>query len=167
MFLPISKPIIRRLVLTMKKLLISLSLLVPSVAFSCPSLDGTWTSSIQKFELFNKKWANIEDKAWSFMTQTQGHEVIEFNDMKEMIIVTPKIEIKVGDRSMKVPAKREQINFDVLGCTDKSIVLKYERAGKARISKLHFDNNNTFWEYMGVSGSDGNSHIREYYTKTK
>ena len=53
--------------------------MIPSLGFCCPSLEGTWTSSIQKFESFNKKWANIDDKAWSFMTQTQGHETIVFN----------------------------------------------------------------------------------------
>lgn len=68
---------------------------------------------------------------------------------------------------MKQPPKEEQINFDTLGCTNKSIFLKYQRYGKTQISQLHFDNDNTYWQYMGALGSDGNSHIREYYIKTK
>jgi hypothetical protein len=151
----------------MKKLLICLPFIIPSVGFCCPSFEGTWSSSIQKFESFNKKWANIDDKAWSYMTQTQGHEVIVFNNMKEMVISTPEIEIKMGERKMKFAAKKEQINFSILGCTDNSIVLQYERYGKAQISQLQFENANTYWEYMGDPGSDGNSHIREYYTKAK
>ena len=149
----------------MKKLLIGLSFMIPSVGFCCPSLEGTWSSSIQKFESFNKRWANIDDKAWSFMTQTQGHEVVVFNNMKGMLIATPEIEVKMGERKMKLPSKEEQIDFNILGCTDKSIVLEYERYGKAQISQLHFEDDNTYWEYMGTSDSDGNSHIREYYTK--
>lgn len=141
--------------------------MIPSIGFGCPLLEGTWLSSIQKFESFNKKWANIDDKPWSFMTQTQGHEVIIFNNMKQMFISTPEIEIKMGARKIKLPPKKEKINFNILGCTDKSVVLKYERYDKAQISELHFENDNTYWEYMGSSDADGNSHLREYYTKIK
>jgi hypothetical protein len=151
----------------MKKILVCLSFMIPSVAFCCPSLEGTWSSSLEKFESFNVKWANVEDKPWSYMSQTQGYETIIFNSNNEMLISTPAIEVKIGEKVMKMPSKSEQISFDVLGCTDKDIVLKYERYGKVRISQLHFDNADTYWEYMGVSGRDGNSHIREYYTKTK
>jgi len=150
----------------MIKILIGLSFMVPSVAFSCPSLEGTWSSSLEKFESFNQKWARVDDKAWAFMSQTQGHETIIFNE-KEMLISTPEIVVKVGDKSMKLPAKDEQVTIKVLGCTDNSIVLKYERYGEEHISQLQFENTNTYWEYMGSSGSDGNSHIREYYIKTK
>ncbi len=109
--------------------------MIPSVGFCCPSLEGTWSSSIQKFETFNKRWANVDNKAWSFMVQTQGHEVIMFKGNTEMIIVTPEIEIKIGDRKIKRQSKEERINIDILGCTDKSIVLKYERNGKVKINQ--------------------------------
>ncbi|WP_197411223.1 hypothetical protein [Colwellia sp. TT2012] len=119
----------------MKTILICLSFMIPSVGFCCPSLEGTWSSSIQKFETFNKRWANVDNKAWSFMVQTQGHEVIMFKGNTEMIIVTPEIEIKIGDRKIKRQSKEERINIDILGCTDKSIVLKYERNGKVKINQ--------------------------------
>ncbi len=141
--------------------------MIPSIGFCCPSLEGTWSSSLEKFQGFNKQWANVNNNAWSFMIQTQGHEEITFNGNTEMIIVTPKIDIKMGDKKITQPPKKEHISIDVLGCTDKSIVLKYERSGKIKISQLHFENEDVFWEYMGVAGRDGNSHIREYYTKTK
>lgn len=144
-----------------------MSFLLPNVAFSCPSLQGSWSSSLEKFESFNKKWANVDNSAWSFMEQTQGHEIITFNSSTEMLVVTPEIEVKLGEKTMKLPAKEERINFSVLGCTQQSIVLQYQRYGKAQISQLHFENDNTYWQYMGAAGSDGNSHIREYYTKTK
>ncbi|WP_227006681.1 hypothetical protein [Shewanella donghaensis] len=150
-----------------KKSLISLFFMIPSVAFSCPSLEGTWSSSLEKFDSFNKKWAKIDKKAWSFMSQTQGFETITFKSNKEMFISTPVIEVKMGDKTMKLPSKEEQISINVLGCTDKSIVLKYDRYGKKHISQLQFEDDKTYWEYMGTAGSDGNSHIREYYTKTK
>ena len=73
--------------------------------------------------------------------------------------------MKIGEKAMKLPANEENIGFNVLGCTDNSIVLKYERNGQTKISQLHFENENTYWEYMGVAGKDGNSHIREYYTR--
>ncbi|NOU51441.1 hypothetical protein HG263_12965 [Pseudoalteromonas sp. JBTF-M23] len=151
----------------MKKLVICFSLMIPSIGFCCPSLEGTWQSSIQKFELFNKKWANVGDKAWSFMIQTQGYEVIEFNNANKMHISTPEIEVKMGEKKMKLPAKEEHIKFDILGCTHQSIVLKYERYGKAQLTQLHFEKDNTYWEYMGTSDGDGNSHVREYYNKVK
>jgi len=151
----------------MKKILICLSLMIPSVAFSCPLLEGPWSSSKEKFEAFNKRWANVDSKAWSFMVQTQGHEVITFRDNTKMIIVTPELELKMGDRTIKQPPKEERINIEVLGCTDKSIVLKYKRNDKVKISQLHFENDDTFWEYMGGAGKSGNGHIREYYTKTR
>ncbi|NQZ80884.1 MAG: hypothetical protein HRT52_07690 [Colwellia sp.] len=151
----------------MKKLLIGLSFMIPSVAFCCPSLEGTWSSSLEKFESFNKKWANIDKRAWSYMSQTQGYETIIFKDNKQMFVSTPEIAMKMGDKVMQLPSKEEQISFNVLGCTDNSIVLKYNRYGKTHISHLQFENDNTYWEYMGTSDSDGNSHIREYYTKTK
>ncbi|WDE07589.1 hypothetical protein SG34_012280 [Thalassomonas viridans] len=151
----------------MKKIFIFLPFLAPDIAFSCPSLQGTWLSSLEKFESFNNRWANIDDRAWSFMEQTQGHEIIKFNDNNEMLVSTPEIEVKVGEKTMKLPPNEERINFSVLGCTDKSIALKYQRYGKMRISQLHFENDNTYWEYMGTSASDGNSHIREYYVKAE
>ena len=151
----------------MKKLLICFYFIIPSVGFCCPLLEGTWTSSLQKFESFNKKWANIDKKAWSFMIQTQGQEVIEFNNSNEMLISTPEIEIKMREKTIKLPKTTEKIKFNILGCTNQSIVLKYDRYGQAQITQLHFDDSSTYWEYMGVSGSDGNSHIREYFTKTK
>ncbi len=141
--------------------------MIPNVGLCCPVLDGTWSSSIEDFKTFNKRWANIDDKAWSFMMQTQGHENITFKNNKEMIIVTPEIVIKMGDKEMKRPPKEERININILGCTDKSIILKYERNGKAKISQFHFEGKGTFWEYMGVAGRGGNSHIREYYTKIR
>jgi hypothetical protein len=149
----------------MKKILICLSFIVPNVAFGCPSLEGTWSSSIEKFETFNKRWANIDNKAWSFMLQTQGHEVITFKSNTMMIIATPELELKMGERKIKRAPKEERININVLGCTDKNVVLKYERNGEVKISQLHFENDDTFWEYMGVAGRSGNGHIREYYTK--
>ena len=141
--------------------------MIPSVGLCCPALEGTSSSSIEKFETFNKRWANVDKKAWSFMVQTQGHEVITFKSNKEMIIATPEIELNIGDKIIKRPSKEERINIDILGCTDKNIVLKYERNGKVKISQFHFENENTFWEYMGVAGRGGNGHIREYYTKAR
>lgn len=141
-------------------------LAIPSAAFCCPSIEGTWLSSLEKFETFNSKRAKIDDKAWTFMSQTQGYESITFNK-KHMFISTPEIAVKIGGKSMKLPAKEEKIGFTVLGCTDKSIVLKYQRYGKTHISQLQFENDETYWEYMGAPDSDGNSHIREYYTKAK
>ncbi|WP_102798843.1 hypothetical protein [Bowmanella denitrificans] len=151
----------------MKRVLMCLSVMIPSVGYCCPSLDGTWTSSIEKFESFNKKWANIEDKAWSFMIQTQGIEVIKYNGENKMSINSPEIEIKVGEKKMKRPPSEERITFNVLGCTSKSIAMQYERYGEKKISQLHFENEDTYWVYMGSAGTDGNSHIREYYTRNK
>lgn len=141
--------------------------MIPTVGYCCPSLEGTWSSSIEQFMNFNERWANVDEKAWSFMVQTQGHENITFKNNKEMIIVTPDFEINLGGKKIKVPAKEERININVLGCTDSNIVLKYERNGSEKISQLHFEDNGGFWEYMGVAGRDGNSHIREYYSKNK
>jgi len=141
--------------------------MIPNVAFSCPLLEGSWLSSAENFEAFNKRWANVDSQAWSFMVQTQGHEVITFKGNTKMIIVTPELEIKMGDRKIKRPPKEERIDIEVLGCTDENIVLKYERNDEVKISQLHFENDDTFWEYMGVAGRSGNGHIREYYTKMR
>ncbi len=151
----------------MKKVVIGLSLLIPSIGFACPSLDGTWSSSKEKFVEFNKRWANVESKAWNFMIQTQGMETIEFKASGNMEISTPEIELVMGEKTIKRPASKEQIKFSVLGCNANSIVLKYERNGKARISHYKFENENTYWEYMGSPGRSGNGHIREYYTKNQ
>ena len=65
--------------------------MMPSIGFCCPALEGTWSSSSEKFEFFNKRWANVDEKAWSFMTQTQGHEVIMFKNKNNMLIVALKL----------------------------------------------------------------------------
>jgi hypothetical protein len=151
----------------MKKILIGLSLIISSVTVACPSLDGKWLSSLEKFDQFNKRWANVDSKAWSFMLQTQGHELIEYKSSKEMVISSPEIEIKIGDKKMMRPSSEEHMNFNVLGCTENNIVLKYEQNDKVQISTLYFENKDTYWVYMGKVGSDGNSHIREYYMRNK
>ncbi len=151
----------------MKKTLLLLSVIVPSIGYCCPSLEGTWSSSLEKFASFNKQWANVENKPWSYMTQTQGHESINFTGKNEMVISSPATAIKMGNRTIEHPASEERITFDILGCTEKSIALQYKRYGKTEISQLHFENENTYWIYMGAAGSDGNSHIREYYTKSQ
>lgn len=131
------------------------------------TIDGTWTSSLEKFESFNKQWANVEDKAWSFMVQTQGMEVIKYKENSEMVVNFPEIQLKMGDKKMKRPSSEEHINFNILGCTSKSVAIQYERHEKTEISQLHFEGEDTYWVYMGVSGAGGNSHIREYYTRNK
>jgi hypothetical protein len=151
----------------MKKILIGLSLVISTVTFACPSLDGKWLSSFEKFDQFNKRWANVDAKAWSFMVQTQGRELIEYKNNNEMIFTSPEIEIKIGDNTMKRPPSEETVKFNTLGCTEKNIVLKYERNGEAHLSTLNFENKDTYWVYMGKVGSSGNSHIREYYTRNK
>lgn len=151
----------------MKKILLLLTFMIPNIAYCCPSLDGTWTSSLEKFESFNKKWANVGAKPWSFMIQTQGLEVIKFTADNEMFISSPEVELKMGERKMKLPSSEERVKFDILGCTNNSIVLKYERNGKVGVSELHFENDDSYWVYMGRAGADGNSHIREYYTRNK
>jgi len=151
----------------MKKIFIYLSLIIPSVTLACPSLDGKWLSSLEKFNQFNMRWANVDTRAWSFMVQTQGRELIEYKNSNEMVISFPEIEIKIGDKKMERPASKELVNFNILGCSEKNIVLKYERNGKTHLSNLHFENKDTYWVYMGKVGSDGNSHIREYYTRNK
>jgi len=149
----------------MKRILMCLPFVFPSVSYCCPSLNGTWTSSLEKFESFNKQWAKVEDKAWSYMLQTQGLEIINFNGKNEMTVSFPGIELKMGDKQMKRPPSQEHITYNVLGCTSKSIALQYERYGEKKISQLHFENDDTYWVYMGAAGADGNSHIREYYTR--
>ena len=151
----------------MNKVLICLIFMVPSIGFCCPMLDGTWSSSLEKFESFNQRWAKVDNKPWIYMLQTQGLEVIKFKDNNKMVISFPEIELKMGDRKMKRPSSEQQIQFEVLACTDNSIVLQYERNGHLQISQLHFENDDTYWVYMGAADSDGNSHIREYYTRNK
>jgi hypothetical protein len=148
-----------------KQLLIALSLLVPCIGYTCPTLDGTWTSSKEKFVEFNKRWANVESKAWNFMIQTQGIETIEFKASGNMIIDTPEVELVMGKNKIKRPSSKEQTTYKILGCNSNSIVLEYQRNGKTQISHLQFDNDNTYWEYMGKPGRSGNGHIREYYTR--
>jgi hypothetical protein len=149
----------------MKKILIFMCVVASNVAIACPSLDGKWISSLEKFDQFNKRWANVDTKAWSFMVQTQGHERIEYMGNKEMVVRSPEIELKIGENKMQRPSSEEHINFDILACTDKNIVMKYVRYGAVQISTLHFENKDTYWVYMGTADSDGNSHIREYYTR--
>lgn len=150
----------------MKRILMFLLLVIPNIGFCCPSLDGTWTSSLTKFLAFNTQWANVKDNAWSYMIQTQGVEVVKFNEKNEMIVNFPDIELNMGDKKMKRPASEEHITFSILGCTTKSIAIQYERYGEKQISQLHFESDDTYWVYMGRTGADGNSHIREYYTRS-
>lgn len=149
----------------MKKVVVALSLLIPSIGFTCPSLDGKWSSSKEKFVEFNKRWVNVESKAWSFMIQTQGIETIEFKSSGIMVISTPEVELVMGNKKIKRPESKEKINFSILGCNASSIVLKYERNEKTQISYIQFENDSTYWEYMGKPGRSGNGHIREYYTR--
>lgn len=151
----------------MKKVAICLSLLFPSVGFACPSIEGTWVSSLEKFESFNQQWANVEDKPWSFMIQTQGREIISYRDNAEMVIDSPETELEVGDKTITRPSSLERVPFSLLGCTENSVALQYERYGKKEISQLHFENDDLYWVYMGAAGADGNSHIREYYSRQK
>jgi len=151
----------------MKKILLFLTFMIPNIAYCCPSLAGTWTSSLDKFESFNKKWANVDPKPWSYMIQTQGLEVIKFTANNEMLISSPEVDLKIGERKIKRPSSTERVKFDILGCSKNSIVLTYERNGNVGISELHFENDDSYWVYMGRAGADGNSHIREYYTRNK
>ena len=149
----------------LKTLACAVVILSPVAGAACPNMEGTWQSSKEKFVAFNKTWANVEERAWAYMLQTQGLEHIVFAPDGQMIIRTPGFELKMGERTIPRPSQEEKINFDVLGCTEKSIVIKYERYGSERISQLHFDSDDSYWVYMGTPGSDGNSHIREFYYK--
>lgn len=144
---------------------VSLVLSIPSISFACPVLEGTWLSSKALFINFNKQWANIEKPAWNFMLQSQGLEKIEFTSTRKMIIRTEKSAIIMGSKTIERPSTTEVLDFEVLGCTPQSMVIQYTRHEKPQISQLQFENDNTYWEYMGKPGRSGNGHIREYYTK--
>ena len=151
----------------MRIALLGLSLLLPISAQSCPALIGEWESSLEKFTSFNKKWANVEEQAWSFMLQTQGKELVEFTVDNQMLITTPEIALKRGDKTVTLPASEERIAIKILGCTADSTVIQYERYDKEHIAHLNFENKNVFWQYMGVPRQDGNSHIREFFVKKR
>ena len=151
----------------MRIVLLGLSLLLPISAKGCPALNGKWMSSLEKFTSFNKKWANVEEQAWSFMLQTQGKEAIEFTVDNLMLITTPEIALKRGEKTITLPASEERIEIEILGCTPDSTVIKFERYDKVHIAHLNFENKNVFWQYMGVPRQDGNSHIREFFVKKR
>lgn len=148
-----------------KKILIGMCLLIPHISYSCPALEGKWLSSVDKFQQFNRQWAHIEDKAWAYMMQTQGKEIINYQTDNVMVITSPEMVISMAGQNITQASSEEKIKFDVLGCTPQSIVIKYERYSQVNISHLQFENDNTYWEYMGTANNSGNSHIREYYTK--
>ena len=149
----------------MKIALLAVIVILPGVSIACPDLEGTWFSSKEKFIEFNQRWANIDTKAWSFMLQTQGLERIEFAAENKMTINTPESEIKLGERNITNKAKTEEINYRVLGCSEKGVVIEYRRYGDAQISHFQFDDQNTFWEYVGRPGQSGNGHVREFFTR--
>ena len=151
----------------MRVVLLGLSLLLPIGTQACPVLSGEWISSKEKFTSFNKKWANVEPQAWSFMLQTQGKEVVEFTADNQMLITTPEIALKMGEKTITLPASKERIAIKILGCTPDSTVIQYERYDKVHLTHMNFENQNVFWQYMGNPQQDGNSHIREFYVRKR
>ena len=151
----------------MKYIAAGLLVIVSSISNACPVLDGNWSSSREKFIDFNQTWANVEPNAWQFLLQNQGLEIIEYKANNHMVINTPEVELTMGDKKITSSASTENINFNVLGCTENSVVIAYERYGQVQISQLHFEDKDTYWMYMGEAGRSGNGHIREYYTRVK
>ena len=147
----------------MKKILIPLLMLLPVTSQACPSLAGKWSSSLAQFQQFNQQWANIEEKAWSFMMQTQGREHITYSADNKMIIDSETTELVIGNKKMTRPAASEQLDFTILGCTNNSIVIQYDRYKQSQIAQLMFEDENNYWQYMGTADGGRNDHIREYY----
>lgn len=150
---------------TMKQIITLALALLPTLSISCPDIYGKWKSSSEMTMRFTDKWAKIENRSFEFLKQITGTAEIEYQKNKMILTEIPKRNIIVNGKTMPWEGTNETVAFEVLGCTNNGIAIKYNMSGIEYINLLYFENNDTYWEYAGRPEFTGSAHIREYFVR--
>jgi len=148
----------------MKQTILFLFLIFSSETFACPEFLGSWKSSKDDTLEFIERWAKIEPKSLDFIKQVTGTMHTEYTK-ESMKITDESRQIEVNGKLVNWEGTKEDVAFEVLGCTDDQVVLKYELFDQDFITVLNFESENIYWVYAGSPGFTGNAHYREFFVR--
>lgn len=136
---------------------------------ACPKLTGTWKNSLHHFIEFNDRWAKGEKRFRFIHEQAQGKTTVEYRDDGEMSYIMEPREMErpshSGKEKIEIPGFKEETKYEILGCTDRKIAIKYKLRGTQILTLLYFHGNNKYFEYKGDPRLSGHDHIREYFVR--
>lgn len=138
--------------------------MLSSETFACPDFHGQWKSSKKDTLEFIKLWVKMEPKSLDFTKQIIGTMHISY-DEKSLKISDISRQIKVNGKLSIWGGTEEIVAYELLGCTDNQVVLKYELFDQEVIYILNFENEDTYWIYVGTPSFSGNAHYREFFVR--
>ena len=138
---------------------------VPS--YACPSLDGVWKSSLSMSRDFNISRSKIEERTREFRDQIIGKSSVTYID--SVVNFTYKKIPEIVIQGKKYPWDSFDITsaYEVLGCTENQLVMKWSAFDTNFITTLNFENDSVYWVYEGMPNGTGNDHTREYFVRER
>ena len=116
---------------------------------------------------FTNKWTKIEERAKSLLEQITGTAVVEYTTSKMIITDIPIKQISINGKQSEWHGLNQTIEYNLLGCTDDSVAIKYSLFGYDFIEQMYFINEDTYWIYSGSAKLTENSHTREFFVRVK
>ena len=140
-------------------------IVIPSSVAACPDYIGKWRSSRQLTMEFNNRLSSAEPKVRELLPQITGTVAVEFTDREMKFTDVPSRKIVIHGKESEWTGLNETVDYDLLGCTESVVVIRFSLYGAEMISKLHFEDRNTYWEYLGDTNPVINAHAREYFVR--
>ncbi len=132
-------------------------------AIACPEIEGTWKSSAELSNRFNESYAILTDGIKELNSQIYGNSVMTF---KSGVVTLESLisQVTIDGETHEWDGSYEG-TYEILGCTEGSIVLKLKVENLEYLSLIQFNKENTMWIYNGYLFDTGNGHSREYFVR--
>ncbi len=149
----------------MKLSILLIVILFPCLAYACPDFYGEWASSKELTMSFNRRWANIEERAMSLLNQTTGTATVNYLQNELVLSDIPSRKITINGEQFDWNGTNQTVHYEVLGCTEKMVSIKYRLFDNDFIVTLNFQADDIYWVYSGHPELTENAHTREYFER--
>ena len=136
-------------------------------SYACPSLDGVWKSSLSMSRDFNISRSLIEESTREFRDQIIGKSSVTYIDSVVSFTFEKTPEIVIQGKIYPWDLSNITSAYEVLGCTENQMVMKWSAFDTDFITTLNFENDNVYWIYEGMPNGTGNDHTREYFVRER
>ena len=146
----------------MKYLLITFLISYSSVAFSCPSLVGTWVSSKDKSMSYNNQVAELDERQKDLLNQILGYTKITYTDKEKTHHALEPVEVTLDGKTHDFEFLEFVYPYRLISCTNELVVIEHKDETVGDITLyLNFENSNTYW----ISPEKIVSSSREYFVR--
>jgi hypothetical protein len=140
-------------------------IIISGCALKDDRLSGKWRSDLELTTNFNENHAILTERQKKLFSQLFGQMEVTYLRPGQCEVFMPKNKTDTGNKAIESDESKVVSEFKIIYKNENQIVILYNDCllGK-KVSILNFDNDNTYWIYIGESGLF-DTHIREYFKK--